>query len=142
MSLFADRTRELWQNFMPGRRLIKNPIGTDLFSLQVYDPSLEFKDFTPHTEFEKWALTEVSDFDDILDGMKPYTLTGGLYAVFIYKGLPSDFGAMFRFIFTIWLPQSEYEVDQREHFEVLGDKYKHNDPDSEEDVWIPIRRKE
>jgi hypothetical protein len=27
------------------------------------------------------------------------------------------------------------------HFEVLGDKYKNNDPSSEEEVWIPIKPK-
>jgi len=32
-------------------------------------------------------------------------------------------------------------LDDRPHFEVLGDKYKNADPDSEEEIWIPIRTK-
>jgi AraC family transcriptional regulator len=40
------------------------------------------------------------------------------------------------------LPLSkEYELDDRPHFEILGDKYKNNDPNSEEEIWIPIKLK-
>jgi AraC family transcriptional regulator len=35
------------------------------------------------------------------------------------------------------LPGSEYFLDNRPHFEVLGDKYKNNDPTSEEEIWKP-----
>ncbi|MEP1984886.1 MAG: GyrI-like domain-containing protein, partial [Maribacter dokdonensis] len=40
-----------------------------------------------------------------------------------------------------WIPNSEYQLDGRPHFEVLGAKYKNNDPNSEEEVWIPIKAK-
>jgi AraC family transcriptional regulator len=30
-------------------------------------------------------------------------------------------------------------LDQRPHVEVMGEKYKNNDPDSEEEIWIPIK---
>jgi predicted transcriptional regulator YdeE len=36
---------------------------------------------------------------------------------------------------------TEKKIDNRPHFEVLGDKYKNNDPSSEEEIWIPIRKK-
>ncbi len=39
------------------------------------------------------------------------------------------------------LPNSEYELENRPHFEVLGEKYKNNDPNSEEEIWIPIKKK-
>ncbi|MEN9524835.1 MAG: hypothetical protein RLZZ256_219, partial [Bacteroidota bacterium] len=32
-----------------------------------------------------------------------------------------------------------YLLDERPHVEVMGSKYKNNDPASEEDIWIPIR---
>ena len=142
MTLSEDRTHELWQSFMPEKKFIKNTVGHDLFSMQIYDHDLEFKDFTSDTVFTKWALTEVSSFDEIPDSMQPYILNGGLYAVFDYKGLPQDFSKMFHFIFTEWMPRSGYEVDTREHFEILGEKYKNNEPDSEEEIWIPIRIKQ
>ncbi len=142
MSITTDRTFELWRSFMPHRNDIRNRVSTDLLCVQSYDHTLPFKDFNPGTEFEKWAAVEVSVIEELPENMEVYSLKGGLYAVFIYKGVPSDFHNMFQYIFYSWLPGSEYEVDQRDHFEILGDKYKNNDPDSEEEVWIPIKRKE
>ncbi|MDP4185490.1 MAG: GyrI-like domain-containing protein [Bacteroidota bacterium] len=141
MSLSNNKTYDLWHSFMPNRKDIKNSLTSDLFSMQVYDKSLDFKDFNPDTEFEKWAAIEVSDFNEIPDDMEAYTLKGGLYAVFIHKGAANTFPKTFQFIFNSWLPSSDYELDNREHFEILGDKYKNDDPGSEEEVWIPIRPK-
>ena len=39
------------------------------------------------------------------------------------------------------MPASEYILDKRPHFEILGEKYKNDDPASEEEVWIPVRLK-
>lgn len=139
MSLANNRTAELWQSFMPHRKNISNAVGTDLYSLQIYETSLDFKAFNLQTEFEKYALVEVSDFDDMPDGMEPFTLEAGLYAVFVHRGL--DFQPTFQKIFYEWLPASDYELDSRPHFELLGEKYKNNSPDSEEEVWVPIRKK-
>jgi len=139
MSLSQDRTKELWQGFMPRRKEIGNPVTTDLISMQVYDRQLSFFNFSPTTQFEKWAVVEVEDYTKIPAGMESYTLSGGLYAVFIHRGLPSSFPKTAQYIFGEWLPRSDFELDHREHFEVLGDKYRNNDPSSEEEVWIPIK---
>lgn len=139
MSLANNKTGELWKSFMPQRKDIKNVIGSDLFSLQTYDANY-FKAFNPKNEFEKWALLEVSDTTTLPEGMETFNLTGGLYAVFFYKGLNTDF-SIFNYIFSEWLPRSEYNLDDRPHFEILGAKYKNNDPDSEEEIWIPIQKK-
>jgi len=72
--------------------------------------------------------------------METFVLPGGLYAVFDYKGLSTD-NSIFQYIFENWLPNSDYILDNRAHFEVLGDKYKNNDPTSEEEIWIPIKAK-
>jgi len=80
----------------------------------------------------------VSDFDELPEGMEPFVLPGGLYAVFHYKGLNTDH-TIFQYIIETWLPDSMYRLDNRPHFEVLGDSYKNNDPASEEDIWIPIK---
>jgi AraC family transcriptional regulator len=139
MTLSKDRTFELWHSFMPHRKEIKDSVSADLFCLQIYDKSLDFKDFNPQTEFEKWAAIEVTGFSDIPDKMETYTIKGGLYAVFIHKGIPSSFPKTFQFIFNEWLPKSEYELDNREHFDLMGEKYKNDDPESEEEIWVPIR---
>jgi AraC family transcriptional regulator len=73
--------------------------------------------------------------------METYILANGLYAVFQYKGLSSGSAAFYQYIYSDWIPNSEYQIDNRPHFEVLGEKYKNNDPTSEEEVWIPIKVK-
>lgn len=141
MSLSKDKTPELWKSFMQDRSLIANAMSSDLISMQVYDQNLDFKDFTPATLFEKWATNEVTNFDKIPANMKEFVLEGGLYAVFIHRGLVSDFPKTAQYIFGEWLPRSQFELDQRPHFEILGEKYKNNDVSSEEEVWIPIKTK-
>ncbi|RYE38364.1 MAG: GyrI-like domain-containing protein, partial [Sphingobacteriales bacterium] len=44
-------------------------------------------------------------------------------------------------IFTEWLPNSAYELDDRPHFELLGSKYKNDDAESEEEIFVPVRLK-
>lgn len=141
MSFSEDRTFELWKSFMPLRKHIKNPKSADLFSLQVHSSGFDFENFNINAGFEKWAAMEVNDFESVPEGMGPFLLEGGLYAVFIHKGSASSGPETFRYIFGIWLPGSDYIVDNRPHFEILGEKYKHEDPQSEEEVWIPIKPK-
>ena len=142
MRLSNNRTGELWQDFMPMRKEIKNSVNANLFSIEIYDRSLDFTDFNLDTEFEKWAAVEVSNFDTIPKNMETHVLVGGLYAVFIYKGDANDFQSTFEYIFRTWLPNSDYVLDDRPHFEIMGEKYKLNDPNSEEELWVPIRMKE
>lgn len=139
MSLTKNTTRELWREFMKRRHEIRNCVGTDLYSIQIFD-ELYFKAFNPHSEFEKLAAAEVSNFNDVPPGMDTFTLPSGLYAVFLHKGAASTGAVTFNYIFSTWLPNSEYHLDNRPHFEMLGEKYKNDDPDSEEEIWIPIRR--
>mgnify|MGYP001823959607 CR=1 FL=1 len=142
MSLANNRTNELWKSFMPKRKLIKNTVGSELFSIQVYDKTLDFKDFNPQTEFTKCAMVEISEFENIPADMETRILDGGLYAVFVHKGMAKDFPKTSHYIFGHWLPNSEYELDKREHFELLGANYNPTDENSEEEVWIPIKSRE
>ena len=141
MSFSDNKTGELWKSFMPGRKEINNNIGTELFSMQVYNQTY-FDYFMPDAKFEKWACMEVIDFDSIPNEMESFTLQGGLYAVFLHKGAASTGQKIFQYIFETWLPNSGYLLDNRPHFEILGAKYKNEDPNSEEEVWIPIKQKE
>lgn len=140
MSLAHNRTAELWKSFMPVRKAINNSLTSEMISMQVYKPA-HFANFNPANEFEKWAAIEVTDFDHVPNGMETFTLPGGLYAVFDYKGSSND-NSIFQYIFGTWLPNSHYLLDDRPHFEVLGEQYKNNDPTSEEKICIPIKPKQ
>lgn len=140
MSYVQNTTPQLWGSFMPQRKLISNAVGNDLYSVQIYAPDF-FHHFDASALFEKWAAVEVTDHDELPEGMEAFFLPGGLYAVFYYKGDGSDAPVVFRYILTEWLPASGYVLDDRPHFEILGEKYKRNDPASEETIWIPVREK-
>lgn len=137
MSLSNDKTAQLWGQFGPKIKEIKNRISEDKISMQIYDAEYD-KQFNPENEFEKWATVEVKDFNNIPNEMKSFTLKEGLYAVFEYKGRSTDH-SIFKYIFWEWLPNAPYKIDDRPHFEVLGKNYKNNDPNSEEEIWIPIK---
>lgn len=141
MSLANNKTQELWRSVMPLVKNLHNSVSSELFSIQIYDEQVDFDNFGPNTNFTKWAAVEVSNFKDLPSDLSTHTLNGGLYAIFIHKGSPQEFPKTSQYIFGEWLPKSDYELDNREHFELLGSKYKNDSPDSEEEVWIPIRLK-
>ncbi len=139
-SFTNNQTGLLWQTFMPRRNEIGHTLHSNLFSLQVYPPDYFSQAFDPSRTYLKWALAEVLNFDAIPQGMESFVLVGGLYAVFDYKAtIPAP--VFFQQLYTNWLPQSGYALDQRPHFELLGEKYKKDDPNSEEEVWIPVKLK-
>jgi AraC family transcriptional regulator len=138
MSMADNKTGQLWQSFMPMRNTIPQKSGTDLFSLQIYPPDY-FLAFDPHTPFTKWAAVEVTEAKNIPEGMEVLLLEEGLYAVFPHTGMGTE---IFTFIFSEWLPSSEYTLANRPHFELLGEKYKQGSDDSEEEIWIPVDAKQ
>ena len=140
MSLTDNKTFELFSGFMPNRKQIQNTTGDAIYEVMIYNDS-HFKSFSPANTFTKWATLEVTNCDTIPEGLKTLDLEAGLYSVFQYKGLPQGFGNLMRHILTEWLPKSEYQLDSRPHFNILGENYKKGSPDSEEEVFIPIRLK-
>ena len=137
MSLVDNRTAELFSGFMPHKAQITQAISQDVHEVMVYD-ALYFKQFNPNTRFQKWAAVEVDALFEVPEGMHTLSIDEGLYAVFTYKGLPQHFGSFMQSILTEWLPSSGYTLDHRPHINILGASYKHNHPDSEEAVYIPI----
>jgi AraC family transcriptional regulator len=140
MSFTVNRTYQLWSSFMPRRKEIKNNTGTELYSLEIYPP-LFFNDFDPETSFEKWAAIEVTDFNNVPDGMETLVLPAGLYAVFTHHGPASEGPKTYDHIFRTWLPAADYLLDNRPHFALMGEKYKQDAADTEEEIWIPVSRK-
>lgn len=133
MSFSYNKTVELWKGFMPRRKEIKNSIGSGLYSIEIFEPGF-FNNFDPRKEFYKCAAVEVTDFGFIPGGMEAFIFPAGLYAVFSYKGPASMAAETYDYIFRDWLPGSGYVVDERPHFALMGEKYKYENPDSEESI--------
>jgi AraC family transcriptional regulator len=141
MSRIEDKTAELWGAFMPRLNEITGRRTEDYISMQVF-PSGPEQLSNPSATFTKFAVVEVHDFESVPKGMISYTLPSGVYAVFEHNGPASDLST-FMYIFNGWLPSSErYELDDREHFEVLPKNYDALDPNATEEIWIPVRSKD
>jgi len=139
-SLAGNKTRELWGEFMPRVKEIKQRPDKDLYSIQQYSKDLKMEMFTPHTQFIKWAAVQVLDFEHIPKGMDHLIIPCGLYAVFIHKGPVRSFHKTSQYIYGQWIPGSDYILGHRPHFEIMTEEYLGPDhPDSEEEVWIPIK---
>ena len=129
-----DKTQIVWRKFMMRRNEIVNQTSNQLFSLQIYP-----ENFTANQTFRKYALAEVSDFDNIPNNFDTFELESGKYLVFSYKGKAENGPEIFRYIFQNFIPENQFEVDNRPHFEIFGDDYNPNSDSAEEEIWIPIR---
>lgn len=140
MSFMENKTFQLWNSFMPRQKEIKNAVDSNLYSLEVF-PQGYFDNFDADRTFQKWAAVEVKDLDTIPSDMESLIIPTGIYAVFIHIGPATEGYKTYHTIFTEWLPNSEYTVDDRPHFAVMDERYKKDDPDSEEEIWIPIKNR-
>ena len=138
-SFLNDRTSELWRGFRGVRPTISGRIGSDSYSVKVYDGSYSFSSFDPSVEFEKWAAVAVGDDADVPEGLESLIITAGKYVEFIHAGPATAAPRTFGYIFGQWLPASPYELDLRPHFEILPEGYDPFDDNATERVLIPIR---
>ncbi|MEB2780055.1 GyrI-like domain-containing protein [Algoriphagus sp. C2-6-M1] len=139
MSFLNNQAGQLWKAFMPRKKEIQYSIGSELYSVELYDSLSYFTSYQPAREFDKWAAVKVEKHEDIPVGMENLTIPSGLYAVFPFRGIASEAPKMYQYIFGSWIPNSIYELDHRPHFALMGEKYKNNDANSEEELWIPIK---
>ena len=140
MSIVNEQTKQLWQEFGPARKNIEHIIGTDSYSVEIY-PADYFQQFDPAKVFEKWAALEVSELESIPEGMQKLIIPKGEYAVFTYQGAAAGAPGFYQYIYGEWIPTSDYDLDDRPHFAVMGQNYDPLDPDSEEKIWIPVKLK-
>ncbi len=139
MSFVNDRTSELWRAFGSKIGEIQGRVGTDRYSVKVYDENYSFSRFDPAAMFEKWAAVETSDRENVSEGFEALTIPAGMYAVFLHRGTPKQAPELYGYIFGSWLPNSGFNLDSRPHFEILGEEYSPFNEDAEETIWIPIK---
>ena len=139
MSFVNDRTGQLWRGFRSVAPTIGERIGSESYSVKVYDSSYSFAAFDPAAEFDKWAAVAVNDDAAVPEGLESLTIPAGKYAEFVHIGPASAAPRTFGYIFGEWLPASQFELDLRPHFEILPEGYDPFEENAEERVLIPIR---
>lgn len=142
MSYAADKTPQLFMSFMPLRNRIPHRANDLIYLVNIFPGELSQQNISFTTRFEKLGAVPVKQKDLLPDELTYYTLPGGTYAVFIHRGPASAFFDTFNFIFGKWIPESEWEYDTTRHrFERIPQGYRPDDPNSEEEIWIPVKAK-
>lgn len=166
-SLADNRMLQLWQQFRPRCKEIPRADLSRFYNLKHFGKGMDWNAFSPQTLFEHWAAVAVSGDKALINGtgkapgyashknpgresgkgsgtrglpvgMDTFELESGLYAVFVYQGLASGFSDALNAIFGQWLPGTDYQLDDRPHFEVLSEHYRPDDPNASEEIWVPI----
>jgi len=127
---------QLWKKFKPMVEEIEHKKDELFYAIQVYTND-HFETFDPEKLFEVWAGVAVADFNVLPNPFLCLVIPAGKYAVFTLVG--QDIGGLYSKIIGEWIPNSSYAIANRPHFQVMGDQYKNNQPDSEEEVWFPIQ---
>ncbi|KKL10041.1 hypothetical protein LCGC14_2559820, partial [marine sediment metagenome] len=89
------------------------------------------------------VCNEVSQVEEVPEGMITETFPAQKYAVFTHIGKLNNLGETIRYINGEWLPNnSTYErVPYGIEFEYYDQRFRLNSDDSELDLYIPIQEK-
>lgn len=140
-SAIQNNIPTLWKIFRRRRHEISDMIDSGSFGISGYG-SFQMEKFSSAAMLDKWATVEVSKFNDIPADMVSYNLSNGTYARFMHRGGKKNIQMSFEYAYSVWLTNSIYEIDDRDHFEHYPKDYKGpEDPDSELFLYIPIRLK-
>lgn len=134
----SEITPQLARQFMPRVKDITARKDNYTLSLQNYK-LFDFKKFNPTETFEKWIGVEVNNFNKVPNGLSTLRIDSGKYLVIDFKGSIAEFIKFWQNIHSTWLPNSEFELDNRPHFEKLPPSYNPMQEENKEEIWIPIK---
>lgn len=128
----------LWDDF--GRRMaeIPNPApDRKCYGVCYYEPG----DGPPNNEFFSYlAGFAVTSDGQLPAGMERYDIPAASYAVFEHLGTLDTLNQTYTHIYSEWLPQSGYVMAGNHDFEVYDQRFKHGQPDSVMEIWIPVTK--
>ena len=93
----------------------------------------------PTGEFEYIAGLEVSQVEDVPDGMVVREVPASQYAVFTHLGSLEELSATYEYIYRSWIPQSGYQLTGGPDFEMYNEDFKDFAPDSKFYIYVPIK---
>ena len=123
----------LWSAFRPSVNQIKNRVGNDAFG--IYE---EYRENEDSVGFSYICSVEVSDFDDVPEGMISREIPEQLYAVFQHKNALTQLHETLKYIWGSWLPKSKYNYIEKPDFELYAPSKKPGDQNKILFLYIPI----
>ena len=125
----TEETSGLWRNFRA--LMAEKGIKSDFYSVQIHEQN------APGKIIERWAA--VKEGEGLPSGLQSLEIPAGLYAVFLYKGGAGGFVEFYQDQCSRAIPDLGLMLDERPHFQLLGDKFNPFSDDSEEEIWIPVK---
>lgn len=103
------------------------------------------EDFTSEPlAFYYMAGVEVKEDTELLEGMYRKVVPAAEYAVFTVNGnnANGEIGKAFYYIYNIWLPNSEYCIDERvmADFEYYDERWDCQTGTAQMDIYVPVRK--
>lgn len=108
----------------------------------IYESSLDETHFIISEEsmFSEVVGIEVESFENVPSYFVKKVIPGGRYAVFTHHGSLELLQQTINYIWGTWLLSTKEEVDSRETFEVMDERFLgYHHPDSVLDLYIPLR---
>ena len=124
---------KLWAGFAPYRNSIDNRVGQDFFG--IYE---NYEETSDGTTFVYICAAQVSNFDNVPQGMITRELHAQTYARFTHIGSLDRLEDTLKYIWGSWLPKSAYQFAEKPDFELLPAGFNDNDPQNKIYLHIPI----
>ncbi|MBP1991920.1 GyrI-like domain-containing protein [Paenibacillus eucommiae] len=133
--MVENQIPELWQKFLPRMdEIVHRTNHHDTYGISEYSDNYVDEFFT------YWACAPVNSIEVVPDGMISKTIQGALYVVVTHKGKLESMGKAFEFIHNTWLPNSGYQLDEKDSFELYGERFLGGENEqSETDIYIAIK---
>ena len=134
-SLLEDQTALVFKQLMIWRKDSEEHRAQPVYDIKVY-PEAYFSSFNPSRSFTKWAAVLQKDTMQV-EELQSYVVDKGLYLCFTCEGRVS--AQFFQELYSSWLPQSEYELDDRPHFDKLWPDPAQRGAVLKEEIYIPVK---
>jgi AraC family transcriptional regulator len=139
-NLKDNKVPQLWQDYMKRDREVKNFVMPEIYlGVCINESDKSYKEFTAETAFTEIVGKAVKNFDHIPQGMTTKVVPAYKYAVFTHKGALNTLGDTYDYIYGTWLPKSGMSFGDADDFELYDGRFKMGAPDSEMDIYIPVK---
>lgn len=140
-SLANNKVPELWQSFIPRMAEVPNRTNQSIaLGVCQIESNFDFRDFGEDSVFTEISGVEVSNFNNVPEGMVTHTIPASKYTVFTHKGNVEGLKKTYDYIYGVWFPKQKYEIAQMDTFEYYDERFiSPEDPNSEMDIFIPIK---
>jgi len=128
----ADKLPLLWDEFVPRMEEIQHKVSG--LACGVIQQTKEKTDL-----LEYYAAVEVSDINDLPEGMVSVEIPVSTYAKFTHKGNVASINNTVNYVYSSWLMQSDKRHTYGADLEIYGEEYIPDSDDSVVYYSIPIK---